>query len=44
MLKFAEHKIFLTDAATYVLMKEFSFNKIFTLDSDFRKIGLNTSF
>lgn len=44
LLKFAEHKISFTDATIYVLYKDFALDEIFTLDSDFRKIGANTSF
>ncbi len=42
--KFKEHTLSLTDASVYVLMKEFSFDEVFTLDKDFKKIGLQTSF
>src|SRR3990167_7940553 len=44
LLKFAEHKISLTDATTYTLFKDFQLDEVFTLDSDFKKIGLKTSF
>ena len=44
LLKFSEHKISFTDATTYVLYKEFSIDEIFTLDDDFKKMRLNTSF
>lgn len=43
-LKFSEHKLSFTDASTYTLYKDFSIDEIFTLDSDFKKIGANTSF
>lgn len=43
-LKFSEHKISFTDATTYVLYKDFSIDEIFTLDSDFKKLRLKTSF
>jgi|SRR3989344_2030933 len=42
--KFAEHKISFTDATTYTLFKDYKFDEIFTLDSDFKKIGVATSF
>lgn len=44
LLKFAEHKISLTDASTYVLYTDLALDEIFTLDSDFKKIGANISF
>lgn len=44
MIKFSEHKISLTDATSYILYKDFSLDEIFTLDDDFRKIRLRTSF
>lgn len=44
LLKFSEHKISFTDATTYTLYKDFALDEIFTLDSDFKKIGTNTSF
>jgi predicted nucleic acid-binding protein len=43
-LKFSEHKISFTDAVSYVLCKEFKIDEIFTLDADFKKMRLNTSF
>lgn len=43
-LKFAEHKISFTDATTYVLCKDLRLDEVFTLDGDFKKIGLSTSF
>ena len=43
LLKFAEHKISLTDATSYILFKDLKLDEVFTLDSDFRKIGLKTS-
>lgn len=43
-VKFSGHKISFTDATSYVLMREFALDEIFTLDSDFKKIGLKTSF
>lgn len=44
LLKFSEHKISFTDATSYVLYKDFSIDEIFTLDNDFKKMRLNTSF
>mgnify|MGYP001560194092 CR=1 FL=1 len=44
LLKFSEHKISFTDATSYVLYKDFSIDEVFTLDNDFRKIRVNTSF
>lgn len=44
LLKFADHKISFTDATSYVLYKDFGMDEIFTLDSDFKKIGAQTSF
>jgi uncharacterized protein len=43
-LKFSEHKLSFTDATSYVLVKDFSLNEVFTLDNDFKKIRINTSF
>lgn len=43
-LKFAEHKLSFTDATTYVLIKDFKLDEVFTLDSGFKKIRLPTSF
>lgn len=43
LLKFSEHKISFTDSTTYVLHRDFRLNEIFTLDSDFKKIGASTS-
>ncbi|OGK10304.1 hypothetical protein A2767_02945 [Candidatus Roizmanbacteria bacterium RIFCSPHIGHO2_01_FULL_35_10] len=43
-LKFSEHKISFTDAVSYVLCKDFKMDEIFTLDSDFKKLRLKTSF
>jgi len=42
-LKFSEHKISFTDATIYVCVKEYKLDEVFTLDSDFRKIGLKAS-
>jgi len=44
LLRFSDHKISFTDMTTYVIYKDFKLNEIFTLDSDFKKIGANTSF
>jgi len=44
IIKFFEHRISFTDATTYVLYKDFSLDEVFTLDSDFKKIGVNTAF
>lgn len=43
-LKFSDHKISFTDATSFVLYKDFALDEIFTLDSDFKKIRLTTSF
>jgi len=43
-LKFSEHKISFTDATSYVLYKDFSLDEVFTLDSDFKKMRIKTSF
>lgn len=43
-LKFSEHKISFTDATTYILCKDFNLDEVFTLDRDFKKIGVKTSF
>ena len=44
LLKFSDHKISFTDATSYTLLKSFALDEVFTLDDDFRKIRLNTSF
>lgn len=44
LIKFSEHKISLTDATSYVLYKDLSLDEVFTLDNDFKKIRVNTSF
>lgn len=44
LLKFFEHKVSFTDATTYVLCKDFAIDEIFTLDRDFKKMRLVTSF
>ena len=43
LLKFFEHKVSFTDATTYVLCKDFKIDEVFTLDSDFRKMGLTVA-
>lgn len=42
MIKFAEHKLSLTDATSIVLMKRFNIDSIISLDSDFKKVGIKT--
>lgn len=44
LIKFSEHRISFTDATTYVLYKDFAIDEVFTLDSDFKKMRLKTSF
>ena len=44
LIKFSEHKISLTDATSYILFKDLSLDEIFTLDDDFKKIRVSTSF
>lgn len=44
LVKFCEHKISFTDATTYVLFKNFKLDEILTLDRDFKKMRLKTSF
>ena len=43
-LKFSDNKISFTDATSYVLYKDFALDEIFTLDSDFKKMRIATSF
>jgi len=43
-LKFLDQQVSFTDAVSYVLCKEFKIDEIFTLDADFKKMRLNTSF
>lgn len=43
-LKFSDHEISFTDATSYSLLKDFSLDEIFTLDDDFKKIRVATSF
>lgn len=40
--KYAEHKLSLTDATTIALIRKFSIEKVLSLDSDFRKVGITT--
>lgn len=42
VVKFAEHKLSLTDATTIVLMNRFNIDSIISLDSDFKKAGIKT--
>src|SRR3989344_5838122 len=42
--KFSDHKVSFTDATSYVLLRDFSLDEIFTMDDDFKKMRLNTSF
>jgi len=44
LIKFSEHKISFTDATSYILYKDFGMDSIFTLDDDFKKIRISTSF
>ena len=44
MTKFAEHKLSFVDASIYNLVKDYKLDEVFTLDSDFKKVGLKTSF
>lgn len=43
-LKFSDHKISFTDATSYILYKDFALDEIFTLDQDFKKMRVKTSF
>ena len=43
-IKFSDHKISFTDATSFCLYKDFSLDEIFTLDDDFKKIRVITSF
>ncbi len=40
LLRFAEHKLSFTDASLYVAAKLYKMDEIFTLDQDFKKVGL----
>lgn len=44
LIKFSDHKISFTDATSYVLYKDFNLEEVFTLDDDFKKMRINTSF
>ncbi len=44
LTKFSEHKISFTDATSYILYKDFALDEVFTLDDDFKKMRINTSF
>lgn len=44
LIKFSEHKISFTDATSYVLYKDFALDEVFTLDGDFKKFRIKTSF
>lgn len=45
MIKFAEHKLSFVDASIFNLVKDYKIDEVFTLDSDFKKVGLRvTSF
>lgn len=43
-LKYSDHKISFTDATSYVLYKDFNLDEVFTLDRDFKKMRVATSF
>lgn len=43
-LKFSDQKISFTDATSVCLYKDFALDEIFTLDKDFKKFRINTSF
>lgn len=43
-LKFSDHKLSFTDVTSYTLLKDFSLDEIFTLDDDFKKVRVSTSF
>lgn len=40
--RFKDHKLSLTDATSVAIMKRFHLDAIFTLDSDFKKIGISS--
>ncbi len=42
-IKFAEHKISFTDVTSYILYKDFALDEIFTLDSELKKLRVQTS-
>lgn len=39
-IKFAEHKLSFTDAFSFLLVKKFRLDGIFTFDASFKKVGL----
>jgi len=41
-VKFLEHKLSMTDCTTLAVLKRFNIDSIVSLDSDFRKVGVNT--
>lgn len=43
LIKFSEHKISFVDAVSYTHCKELKVDEVFTLDSDFRKMGLTVA-
>ncbi len=43
LIKFCEHKISFTDVIIYTTVKELKLDEVFTIDSDFKKIGLKTN-
>lgn len=43
IIHFSEHKLSFTDASIYALAKLYDMDEIFTLDQDFKKIGLRDS-
>ncbi|OGD85907.1 hypothetical protein A2164_02995 [Candidatus Curtissbacteria bacterium RBG_13_35_7] len=40
-IKFSEHKLSLTDCTIIILVKRFNINLLVSLDSDFKKVGVN---
>ena len=44
LIKFSDQKISFTDATSFYLYKDLSLDEIFTLDNDFKKMRVNTSF
>jgi predicted nucleic acid-binding protein len=41
--KFSEHKFSYTDASSYLLVKKFRLDGIFTFDKSFKKVGLSVN-
>lgn len=39
--KFSEHQLSFTDATSYLLVKKYKLDAIFTFDSDFKEVGLS---